>query len=98
MSANPEWLIMLYFSGDNDLSPEMVRAIDDIAEAGVPEGVVLTVQYDPSFKGLPPLRYFLRGPKAPVKLQGTPIPLPNFAEPAPPGAENAADPARLEIF
>jgi hypothetical protein len=48
MAAKPyEWHIMLYLSGDNSLSEEMVRALKDIRLQGVPDKVAFTVQYDP---------------------------------------------------
>jgi Clostripain family len=96
--AGPQWTIMLYLSGDNDLSAEMVRAIDDIAEVGVPEGVAVTIQYDPVAPNLPTFRYFLQpGDKPRLKPHAGPIPLAYNAEPVP-NAENAASPRTLSDF
>jgi len=52
-----KWLVMLYLSGDNNLSPEMVWAINEIRESGVPEGFALTIQYDGVTPGSPTVRY-----------------------------------------
>jgi len=52
-----EWLVMLYLSGDNNLSPEMVWAINEISESRVPEGFAVTIQYDGVTPGSPTLRY-----------------------------------------
>jgi hypothetical protein len=57
--ATPQWTIMLYLSGDNNLSSEMVRAINDIGKSGVPEDVNLAIQYTPVAPDARTLRYFL---------------------------------------
>lgn len=54
-----QWLVMLYLSGDNNLSPQMVRAISDIRVLGGPSSVGVTIQFDPVAPGAPSLRYFL---------------------------------------
>jgi cysteine peptidase C11 family protein len=54
------WTIMLYLSGDNNLSPEMVRALTDIKLQALPEGVNFTVQYDPQSPGFNTFRYALK--------------------------------------
>jgi hypothetical protein len=48
---------MLYLSGDNNLSEEMVRALADIKLQGVPDGVNFTIQYDPQAPGFATYRY-----------------------------------------
>jgi hypothetical protein len=97
-TQNPRWLVMIYLSGDNNLSPEMVKAISDIAGTGLPESVGLTIQYDPSLRSLPTFRYYLEAGK-PLKLKSHagPIPLADYAEPVPDGA-NAASPQVLSAF
>jgi hypothetical protein len=97
-NESPVWLVMIYLSGDNNLSPEMVNAINDIARTGLPKRVALTIQYDPSLKSLPTFRYCLESGK-PLKLKSHagPIPLADHAEPVPDG-ENAASPEVLSDF
>src|SRR5438309_1593077 len=97
-NENPLWLVMIYLSGDNNLSPEMVNAINDIARTGLPDRVALTIQYDPSLRSLPTFRYYLE-PHKPLKLKSHagPIPLADYAEPVPDG-ENAASPQVLSGF
>jgi Clostripain family len=98
MAEHPTWTIMLYLSGDNNLSPEMVRAINDIAMAGLPADFAVTIQYDPTFRSLPTFRYHLApATTLPLKPHAGPIPLADFAEPVP-NAENAADPQVLSDF
>ncbi len=41
------WTFMLYLAGDNNLSDEMVWALKEIFRVGTPEGVAVTVQFDP---------------------------------------------------
>jgi Clostripain family len=52
-----KWLVMLYLSGDNNLSPEMVWTINEIRTTGVPEGFALTIQFDGLTPGSPTVRY-----------------------------------------
>jgi Clostripain family len=54
-----DWTIMLYLSGDNNLSEDMVRALADIDGQGVPQRVAFTIQYDARAIGAPTLRYAL---------------------------------------
>jgi Clostripain family len=61
-----DWTIMLYLSGDNSLSEDMIRALKDIATEGPPERVAITIQYDPRAPGLPTFVYAL-GDKVPVQ-------------------------------
>jgi hypothetical protein len=51
------WLIMLYLSGDNNLSPDMVWAINELRGSGVPEGFAITIQFDALMPGNPTARY-----------------------------------------
>src|SRR5262245_22795816 len=95
--SDNRWLIMIYLSGDNNLSAEMVRAINDIASVGMPETVAVTIQYDPVARGVPTLRYYLAPGEKPQLAPGPgPIPLANDFESV--DAENAADPEVLSDF
>lgn len=97
--ADVKWTILLYLSGDNNLSPDMVRTINDIAAAGIPEDVALAIQFDPSSPALPTLRYIIP-PKnrlsTKLNVDGS-VPLPSRAVPVK-RAENAASPAVLKDF
>jgi Clostripain family len=44
---NRAWTIMVYLAGDNNLSDEMVWALKEIYRVGAPEGVAVTLQFDP---------------------------------------------------
>jgi Clostripain family len=46
MGNDHEWLFMLYMSGDNNLSSEMIRALKDIQDEDVPSGIKMTILYD----------------------------------------------------
>jgi hypothetical protein len=71
-----DWLVMLYLSGDNNLSSDMVWAINEIRSAGVPEGFGLTIQYDALAPGAPTKRYKMNS-KTKNKGPGTgPFPFP----------------------
>jgi hypothetical protein len=96
--ATPQWTMMLYLSGDNNLSPEMVRAINDIGETGVPAEINLAIQYAPVAPNAPTYRYFLpAGTKPVVAPTRGPLPLPAFAKIVS-GAPSAASPKTLEDF
>jgi hypothetical protein len=94
-----QWTIMLYLSGDNNLSPDMVRSINDIAASGIPKDVALAIQFDPSSPGLPTLRYVTPprpGFRKNVDLLG-PVPLESRAVAVKLG-DNAASPNVLTDF
>src|SRR2546430_16805601 len=94
----PDWTFMLYFGGDNNLSSEMIRALNDIGKVGVPKNIALPIQYDPVSPSLPTIRYFRRPEtKTSAKSQAGPIPLAEFAEPVD-GAENTANPKVMTEF
>jgi hypothetical protein len=79
--ADPIWTIMLYLSGDNNLSAEMVRAINDIGTEGVPEQVAFTIQYDALSPNSPTFRYALPpGRSFELKPHSGPIPLADAVE------------------
>jgi hypothetical protein len=59
-AENPRWLIMMYLSGDNDLSFEMVRAINELGALGAPHFIAITIQFDPVAPGASPLVYRLK--------------------------------------
>ena len=98
MNEHSKWTIMLYLAGDNDLSPEMVRAIIDIAKVGLPEDFAVTIQYDPILPSFPTFRYHIpAGEKPALKSHAGPIPLADAAEPVP-GGENSSSPKVLTEF
>src|SRR5262245_54284403 len=90
MAAKTEWTIMLYLSGDNNLSEEMIRTLNEIQSQGVPEGVAFTIQYDPRAPDTSTLRYAVkpspshgriaRAPEVAAEVQekSGPIPIPGF--------------------
>jgi Clostripain family len=93
-----EWLVMLYLSGDNNLSPDMVWAINEISESGVPNDVGVTIQYDALTPGAPTVRYRIDG-QTKIELGAVPgpIPFPNaFAGQL--EEDDAADPDVLAAF
>ncbi|HSL20147.1 MAG TPA: clostripain-related cysteine peptidase [Vicinamibacterales bacterium] len=51
------WLVMLYLAGDNNLSEEMVLALQDLLAVGPPKGDAIVAQFDPSGVGLETQRY-----------------------------------------
>ena len=61
VTTTPTWTIMLYLSGDNNLSTEMVRALKDIDDQGVPDGVDMTILYDALSRCCPTFLYDLSG-------------------------------------
>ena len=58
-----QWTIMLYLAGDNNLSDEMVWALKEVYRVGAPEGVAVTLQFDPLSSGKS-TRFFLAPPSA----------------------------------
>jgi len=42
-----DWLFMLYLSGDNNLSAEMIWALSEIQDQPLPDGFKMTILYDP---------------------------------------------------
>jgi hypothetical protein len=64
MSSDPkppfEWTIMVYLSGDNNLSEQMVRALQEIQALegdALPPATAVTIQYDPWAPGFRTSRY-----------------------------------------
>lgn len=53
---NP-WLVMVYLAGDNNLTEEMVLALQDLLAEGPPPGDKIVAQLDPSGVGLSTQRY-----------------------------------------
>jgi hypothetical protein len=96
--TTPEWTVMLYLSGDNNLSPEMVRALNDIAISGVPNEINLAIQYAPVAPHVPTYRYFLdAGTRPNLEPSPGPLPLPDYQQPVP-DAGSAAAPETLSDF
>ncbi len=56
-STHPRWTIMLYLSGDNNLSSAMIDAINAIGATKLPSWLRITIQFDPSATRFPTLRY-----------------------------------------
>jgi hypothetical protein len=105
-----DWTIMLYLSGDNSLSQDMIRALNDIAAQGVPPKVAITIQYDPSAANRPTFVYALAaGPPGPeseeetaelaARVKGTigPFPIPQHLKRVITD-EDSADPRTLADF
>ena len=53
-NAQPKWLFMLYLSGDNNLSSEMIWSLKDIQDQGLPDGVEMTILLRRPVAILPP--------------------------------------------
>ena len=83
-----EWLFMLYLSGDNNLSSEMVRALKDIQDEDPPCGIKMTTLYDALSPCCPTYVYDFSG-----ESQAGP----HGAEPIAPNLLNAAHEQRTEI-
>src|SRR5262245_48596371 len=56
-NENKPWLVMLYQAGDNNLSEEMVNALQSLMAEGPPDGATIVAQFDPSGVGLLTQRY-----------------------------------------
>ncbi len=56
-SETPGWLVMLYLAGDNNLTEEMVMALQALQAAEPMPGTRIVAQLDPSGLGLPTQRY-----------------------------------------
>ncbi|MCK7472206.1 MAG: clostripain-related cysteine peptidase [Desulfomicrobium escambiense] len=54
---------MVYLAGDNNLTEDMVLALQDLQAAGAPEGDKIVAQFDPSGLGLFTQRYDFSTPK-----------------------------------
>jgi hypothetical protein len=61
MAKDSEWLFMLYLSGDNNLSSEMIWALKDIEDQGVPPGFEMTILFDALSPCCPTYVYDLSG-------------------------------------
>jgi hypothetical protein len=99
-----DWTIMVYLSGDNNLSSEMLWAITEIerVSATTSPRVAVTVQYDPLSPGVGTLRYAIAKQSAwPVsqRVKDLPITVPfrSACRDVLP-AEDAASPAALRDF
>ena len=54
---NPPWLTMLYMAADNNLTEEMVLALQDLVAEGAAPGSAIKAQFDPSGEGFDTQRY-----------------------------------------
>ena len=61
-NPNAPWLTMLYMAGDNNLTEEMVLALQDLVAEGAPHGSKILAQFDPSGVGFETQRYIFDGP------------------------------------
>jgi hypothetical protein len=61
MANDPEWLVMLYLAGDNNLSSEMIWALKEIEDEGLPSGFEMTILYDALSPCCPTYVYDLSG-------------------------------------
>jgi hypothetical protein len=98
-----DWTIMLYLSGDNSLSEEMVRALTDIQLQGPLDRVAFTIQYDPRSDSFPTSRYALAAPhqestpRARREIRLGLLPIREFLVDTLPGEDSAA-PSTLTDF
>jgi hypothetical protein len=99
-----DWTVMVYLSGDNNLSSEMLWALTEIERAsevlGEQDRIALTVQYDPLSPACATLRYSLQPPRnaAPVANRPAfPVPFPAALRDVLDG-EDAASPRVLSEF
>lgn len=96
--ARKEWTIMLYLAGDNNLSEDMIRAInemsrqiettgDQLKQAGqidIKNGVGLLVEFDAEHPIVPTRRYDLTyDPLIPYSTSSSPIKIPDPVESIP---------------
>ena len=63
------WLVMLYMAGDNDLSEDMVLALQTLQAEGPPKGDRIVAQFDPSGVGLSAQRYDFSEAKSKKSLE-----------------------------
>ena len=64
------WLTMLYMAGDNNLTEEMVLALQDLVAEGAPPGSAIKAQFDPSGEGFDTQRYTFDSERRPPTLEG----------------------------
>jgi len=62
-SASRPWLVMVYLAGDNNLTEDMVLALQDLQAAGAPKDDKIVAQFDPSGIGLSAQRYDFSKPR-----------------------------------
>ena len=67
--VQPPWLVMLYLAGDNNLTEDMVSALQDLQAGGATPGTKIVAQLDPSSMGLSTQRYDL-SKSAPTRPDG----------------------------
>src|SRR5262245_17264840 len=94
MAENRSWLVMLYLAGDNDLSEEMVLALQDLQAQGPPPGAKIVAQFDPSGVGLRSQRYdFSNAGPTSTKTR-----LDDYSVPFPALETNTGSPKTLQDF
>ncbi len=109
MPNEAEWLFMLYLSGDNNLSSEMIWSLKEIQDQKLPDGVEITILYDALSPYVPTYVFDLsgkskKGPPGSHKMESRSIRLPL----APSGGvvhskvyewvEDSSDPSTLRKF
>jgi hypothetical protein len=63
------WTLMVYLAGDNNLSDDMIWALKEVYRVGPPEGVAITLQFDPLVGKN--MRFFrLLSPSQPMNIDG----------------------------
>ena len=72
----PPWLTMLYMAGDNNLTEEMVLALQDLVAEGAPPGSAIKAQFDPSGEGFDTQRYTFNSERQPPSRVTVTRPLP----------------------
>ena len=65
-SSQDPWLVMVYLAGDNNLTEDMVLALQDLQAEGPPSGDKIVAQFDPSGVGLFTQRYDFSTPMGPA--------------------------------
>ena len=107
--TQPKWLFMLYLSGDNNLSSEMIWALKDIEDQGLPDGFDMTILYHALSPFSPTFVYDLsgqseNGPGGAVETNPAviaPLPLPRMKDAKPKlyeWVEDSSNPETLRKF
>src|SRR5262245_27359188 len=64
------WTLMVYLAGDNNLSQDMVWALKEIYRVGPPDGVAITLQFDPLARGRSTRFFRLLSPSQRINVDG----------------------------
>src|ERR1044071_6241645 len=63
-----QWTVMIYLSGDNNLSEECVWAIKEMYRVGLKQEIAVVAQYKSIARGMPVTRYDVTAIPAPVTV------------------------------